>query len=81
MDIYDKQIEVLTKEIKALNITNKKIASFWWTVLRGIAYGFGVVLGTAILTAFSIFILIKIEGWAYIGRYAANILDIIRQGK
>lgn len=76
----------LTEQIKKLEKTNRelaranwKIASVWWSLLRGATYGTGIVIGTALLTTLLFFILSKIEGWEFIGRYAHNILEILRQ--
>lgn len=69
----------LITEIKKLTLTINKTNSFWRNFLRGAVYGFGVVVGAALLVAFLVAILNRIEGWAYIGNYAQRIAEILSQ--
>ena len=74
-----KLLEKIEKTNNDLAAATWKSASVWWTLLRGIISGFGVFIGTVLLTAILIYVLSKVEGWAYIGRYAHNVLEIISQ--
>lgn len=76
MNEMDKE---LINEIKKLTLTINKTNGFWQTFLRGTIYGFGVVVGAALLVAIFVGILTEMEGWAYIGSYAHKIMEIIRQ--
>lgn len=64
---------------KTLTESIKKSNSLWWSLLRGIFYGFGFFIGSAILAAAVIYVLSKIQGWAYIGDAVKKILEISGQ--
>ena len=66
-------------EIKKLTRAIKKSNTLWWAFLHGAMSGFGVIVGAAILVALFVYILSKVEGWAYVGNYAHNVMEIIRQ--
>ena len=70
--------EELHRELKKLTLAIKKSNSLWWSFLHGATHGLGVIVGTALLFTLLVFILTRIEGWAYIGRYAHNIMEMIR---
>lgn len=70
--------EDLDKELKKLTKAIKKSNNLWWSFLRGTTYGLGIIVGTAILFALLVYVLTRIEGWAYIGQYAHNIMEMIR---
>lgn len=69
----------LIKSLQMLTRYEKKLSSLSWNFLRGIFYGFGFFIGSAILAGVLILILSKIEGWAYVGNYVHNIMELIRQ--
>lgn len=73
------QEKELKKELANLNLALHRSNSLGWSLLRGIFYGFGVFVGSALLVGLLLFILSRIEGWAYIGRYAHNILELLSQ--
>lgn len=54
----------------------KKLASLKWNFFRGVIYGLGFFIGSALLAAVLIYILSKIQGWAYIGDFVKQIIDI-----
>ena len=68
----------LEESNKALVKSNRKVGSVWWSFLRGVMYGFGVFIGSALLVTAFLYILSKVEGWAFIGNYAHNILSILK---
>jgi len=74
-------LKALMKEqkelVKQLAQYEAKIASYWNTFLRGVLNGFGFFIGSVILVALTLFILSKIQGWAYIGHYVENIINVI----
>ena len=69
----------LANEMKKLTKAVNKSNNLWWTFFHGAVNGFGVIVGAALLAALFIAILSRVEGWAYIGTFAHNIMDIIRQ--
>lgn len=68
-----------TNEIKKLTQAIRKSTNLWWNFLRGIFYGFGFFIGSAFLAAILIYVLSKIQGWAYIGDIIKKILEISGQ--
>lgn len=70
----------LKVEIRKLTNALKVSNSFWHSFIKSIINGFGFFIGSAILVAALLYILSHIEGWAYIGRYAHNIMEVMRQG-
>lgn len=63
---------LLQKEIQKQN-------SLKYTFLRGVVYGFGVFVGSAILVGVLIYILSKLNTVPIIGEYIAKILNFIKQ--
>lgn len=64
----------LKESIDALVKYNKKLSSVWWTFLRGILYGLGFFIGSAILAAATIYVLSKID-------FFKGVADFITQFK
>ncbi len=67
--------EELKKSIRDLVRYNRKLSSVWWTFLRGILYGLGFFIGSAVLAAVLIYIFTKLEGWGLIGDSIHNIFE------
>ncbi len=65
----------LTKAIGSLAKAQDKTASAWWTFLRGICYGLGFFIGSAILAAAVIYILSRLEGWGSMGGFIQDIVN------
>lgn len=65
--------------LKKLNDSLRKQNSFWWTFWRGAFNGLGLLFGTAVLAIVVIYVLTKIQGWAYVGDFAARVLELARQ--
>lgn len=68
--------EELIYHIKKLEKYEGKLSSLWWNFWRGIVYGLGFFIGSALLAAVLIYVLSKIQGWAFIGDYIKKILEI-----
>jgi len=64
--------------LKKLNETLRKSNSLWWSFWKGTFYGLGVFVGTAVFAVIVVYILSKIQGWAYVGDFAARVLDMAR---
>ena len=66
----------LNSDIKKLTKVVNKSNSLWLAFFRGIFYGLGFFIGSAILAAVLIYILSRLQGWAYIGDVIQKILNI-----
>jgi hypothetical protein len=73
--------EELVKHIKFLEKYERKLSSLWWNFWRGIVYGLGFFIGSALLAAVIIYIMSKISGWAYIGHYVHEIIQIVNKNQ
>jgi len=71
----EKDKDRLAKAIENMAKSQDKTASVWWTFLRGIFYGLGFFIGSAILAAAVIYILSKLEGWGSMGGFIQNIVN------
>lgn len=67
------QTDEIRDLIKGINKSN----NLWWAMFRGIFYGFGFFIGSAILAAALIYVSSKIQGWAYIGDFVEKFIDIV----
>ena len=65
----------LNESIKRLTAVTEKSASVRWAFLRGIFYGLGFFIGSAILAAGVIYILSKLQGWGFIGNFVEAIMN------
>jgi len=67
--------EELKKTLLDMAKSQKKAASLWWNFLRGVFYGLGFFIGSAILAAAIIYILSKLEGWDIFGGSIEQIIN------
>lgn len=65
----------LKKALVDMAKAQKKLSSLWLTFCRGVFYGLGFFIGSAILATVVIYILSKLEGWGTIGSFIQNIVD------
>lgn len=71
----------LNDSIEKLTKATEKSASVRWAFLRGIFYGLGFFIGSAILAAGVIYILSKIEGWNIFGGSIEQIINTVNNTK
>jgi len=71
----------LTKAIKELIFYEKRQTSIGWIFLRGVAYGLGFFIGSAILATVVILLLSKIEGLGIIGGTVHQIIEAVKKPK
>ncbi|MFA4995571.1 MAG: DUF5665 domain-containing protein [Patescibacteria group bacterium] len=71
----------LKKALVDMAKAQKKSASLWLTFWRGVLYGLGFFIGSAILATVVIYILSKLEGWGTIGNFIHNIVDNASKSK
>lgn len=71
----------LATAIESLTKYEAKSASAWWTFIRGMMYGLGFFIGSAILAAAVLYILSRIEGWSLFGGSIQNIIDNVKNSK
>lgn len=64
--------------VKQLVKYEKRISSLAWNFWRGIVYGLGFFIGSALLAAFIIYLLGRIEGGSVVGRYLHDFVEILR---
>lgn len=69
----------LINAIKNLSNYEKKISSLRWNFFRGIIYGFGFFIGSAILAAMMILILSRINTDSFIGRAIQRIVEVAEE--
>lgn len=67
----------LEKSIRELTVYEKRISSVGWTFVRGITYGLGFFIGSAMLTTVLIYILSKFQGVSGIGKLIQQIINSI----
>lgn len=66
--------------IKRLARYERKLSSLSWNFWRGVVYGLGFFIGSAILAAVLIYILSKVEiRWA--GQYVDDIIEILKNNR
>jgi predicted membrane protein len=70
--------EEFSRLVKQLVKYEKKLSSLWWNFCRGVVYGLGFFIGSAILAAVLIYILGRVDGNGFIGRYFHDIITIIK---
>ncbi|MFA6531466.1 MAG: DUF5665 domain-containing protein [Patescibacteria group bacterium] len=68
----------LKKAIERLAAQEKKLASLRWNFWRGAAYGFGFIVGSALLVALFVWALSLFDTAPIIGEYVAKIVDIVK---
>ncbi|MCL5411014.1 MAG: DUF5665 domain-containing protein [Patescibacteria group bacterium] len=71
----------LNDSIEKLTKATEKSASIRWAFLRGIFYGLGFFIGSAILAAGLIYIFSKIEGWGFVGNFVEEIMNTSKKIK
>lgn len=71
--MIDDELKYYTKQLARYE---RNLASLSWNFWRGVIYGFGFFIGSAILAAVLIYVLSKIQGWAYIGDVIKQIIEI-----
>ncbi len=59
----------------------RKLSSLSWNFWRGVVYGLGFFIGSAILAALLIYILSGIEGWGNIGKFVHDIIQILKNNQ
>jgi len=70
--------EKIEAAINKLAAANQKQASLWLTFWRGVLYGFGFFVGSALLAAGLIYILTLMKSWGALGHILGQIADSIR---
>lgn len=68
-NISEDEMKKLTKAVSRSN-------NLWWAFFRGIFYGLGFFIGSAVLAAALIYVLSRLQDWAYIGDLIEKILNI-----
>lgn len=74
MDTQDKLIEAINRLEKA----TRRTTNLWWTVLRGLAHGFGWVIGLALIATLAIYILPLIGESNALGKFIHTIADAVK---
>jgi hypothetical protein len=69
--------EELRKSIIVLTKYERKLSSLHHSFWRGVFYGFGFFIGSAILAGLFIWVLSHIGGDTYFGRLIERIVDIV----
>lgn len=65
----------LQESIENLAKYEKKLSNLSWNFWRGVIYGFGFFIGSAILAALLIYILSRLENGSTIGTFIHNIIE------
>lgn len=65
----------LSEALFNLTRAEQKRASVWWTFIRGMMYGLGFFVGSAILAAIVILILSKLQNWGNLGGFIDQIIQ------
>jgi len=68
--------EKATSEFKKLTHAINRSNNLWWAFFRGIFYGFGFFIGSAVLATIFIYIFSGLKSWAYIGDLIEQIINI-----
>ena len=71
----------LKKALVDMAKAQKKSASLWLTFCRGVFYGLGFFIGSAILAAAVIYVLSRIEGWSIFGGSVEQIIETVNNTK
>ena len=67
--------------IKRLAKYERKLSSLSWNFWRGVVYGLGFFIGSAILAAVLIYVLSRIQGWGWIGQAGQDIINIMKNNQ
>ncbi len=67
----------LLKAIKEQTIVQEKLASPWRSLVRGIFYGFGVFIGSALLISAAVYALSSLNSAPLVGSYISKIISVI----
>lgn len=70
-----------SKKLDRLIELQDKQASLRWNFYRGVIYGFGFFIGSALLIGIIVWLLSSINTVPLIGEYTAKIIDFIQQNK
>jgi len=73
------EVTDLQTSINALTKAEQKSNSLLWTLIRGILSGFGVVIGSVLLTALFVWMLSLFDTLPIFGKFITKIVDIVRQ--
>jgi hypothetical protein len=71
----------LASSIESLAKSEAKSASALWSFLRGMFYGVGFFVGSALLAAAIIYILSKFEGSSFIGGFIHDVVNNASKSK
>jgi hypothetical protein len=67
-----------TELVKQLVKYERRLSSLAWNFWRGIVYGLGFFIGSALLAALIIYILGRVEDGSAVGRYLQDFVEILR---
>lgn len=65
--------------ISSIKEYQRKQSSLTWNFWRGVIYGFGFFIGSALLAAALIYILTKVGNDSFFGRFIQNIVNIVEK--
>ena len=64
-------------EHRFVQIHNSTFRLMWYQFLRGLAFGFGTVIGASVLVSVVVLLLSQVEVIPYIGEFATDIIQEI----
>lgn len=73
------RLDRLEEAVKRQTKVQEKLANPWWNLWRGVMYGLGVFIGSALLAAILIWILSQINTAPLIGGYIDQILHFVKR--
>lgn len=79
--MYSMTEDEFSKLVGQLVKYERKLSSLSWNFWRGVVYGLGFFIGSAILAAVLIYVLGRVEGNGFIGRNFHDIIEIIKNTK
>jgi hypothetical protein len=68
----------LINAIDRLEKATRRTTNFWWTILRGLAHGFGWVIGLALIATLAIYILPLIGEGNAVGKFIQAIASAVK---
>lgn len=68
----------LIESINRLEKATRRTTNLWWTILRGLAHGFGWVIGLALIATLAIYILPLIGEGNAVGKFIQAIANAVK---
>ena len=66
---------------KYLRAHNSWLGLIWFNLVRGLAFGFGSVIGATVLVSVAVYFLAQVDFIPILGDYAARVMEMIEAGK